>query len=354
MESVFIRLNGRANAWPVFVGNDHPFYSLNDPDDLGNVSYSMIGSKSTELNLRQIEWEILIDAGNNTASYIIRHENRIPEAIILTHPHLDHTVGIDWIAESYVYNNEFKSKYPLYATLPCCEFVKQSFPQLKKIIEFHELVPGIQSRINEVEDMSVTAFPVYHGNSGFGSSLLLFEYQNDGKNTVRAVFTGDMLSPLLRDKDFREIAKAKVLYIDCNNRFSFPLSNHGSITTADPKTGAKSTYLSKWLEELNFTKLTAPHIQYPFNSETHAYFDEFLKDHKDLKRIPHSITEFLKLAEIPNTKLVHYSGYEDEKYYNEKVLDDKELESWSNQVITREGLNSKIFVPGTGDVFKLT
>ena len=110
----------------------------------------------------------------------------------------------------------------------------------------------------------------------------------------------------------------------------------------------------QWLEELNFTRLAAPHLQYPFSSETHAYFDEFLKDHKDLKRIPHSITEFLKSAEIPNTKLVHYSGYDDEKYYNEKILDDKELESWSNQVITREGLNSKIFVPGTGDVFKLT
>ena len=111
MESAYIRLNGRSNAWPVFIGNNHPFYSLNDPDDLGNVSYSIIGSKTSELDLKQIEWEILVDAGNNTASYIIRNENRIPEAIILTHPHLDHTVGIDWIAESHVYRNEFKRDF---------------------------------------------------------------------------------------------------------------------------------------------------------------------------------------------------------------------------------------------------
>lgn len=353
MENVFIRLNGRGNAWPVFVGSTHPFYSVNDPDDLGNVSYSIIGSKDTELNLQQIEWELLIDAGNNTASYIIRHENRIPEAIILTHPHLDHTVGIDWIAESYVYRHEFKKRYPLYATLPCWEFVKQSFPQLEKIIEFHELVPGIQCKIDEVEDMGVTAFPVYHGDSGYGSSLLLFDYQKNGDQIVRAVITGDMLTPLLRDKDFREIAKAKVLYIDCNNRFSFPGSNHGSITTIDPKTGTKSAYLSKWIEELNFSKLAAPHLQQPFNNETHVYFNEFLKDNKDLKRIPYSIIEFLKLAEIPSTQLIHYSGFDDKKYYNEQVLNDKELVSWANQVIIKEGLNSDIVVPQTGDIFKL-
>ncbi len=354
MKNVFIRLNGRGNAWPVFVGNNHPFYARNDADDLGNVSYSIIGSGNAELNLQQIDWELLIDAGNNTVSYIIRHENRIPEAIILTHPHLDHTVGIDWIAESYVYRHEFQKRYPLYATLPCWEFVKQSFPQLERIIEFHELIPGIQCRISEVEEMGVTAFPVYHGDSGYGASLLLFEYQTNHDRTLRAVITGDMLTPMLRDKDFREIAQAKVLYIDCNNRFSFPGSNHGSITTLDPKTGAKSTYLSKWIEELNFSKLAAPHLQQPFNNEIHAYFDAFLKDNKDLKRLPFSVTEFLKRAEIPHTQLIHYSGFDDDKYYNEKVVNDKELESWANQVIAKEGLKSKITVPRTGDVFKLT
>ena len=105
---------------------------------------------------------------------------------------------------------------------------------------------------------------------------------------------------------------------------------------------------------MNFSKLAAPHLQQPFNNETHVYFDEFLKDNKDLKRIPYSITEFLKLAEIPSTQLIHYSGFDDEKYYNEQVLNDKELESWANQVIIKEGLNSEIVVPQTGDIFKLT
>lgn len=353
MNNVFIRLNGRGNAWPVFVGNSHPFYVTDDPDDLGNVSYSIIGSKDAELNIRQIEWELLIDAGNNTVSYIIRHENRIPEAIILTHPHPDHTIGVDWIAESYVFRHEFRKKYPLYATLPCWESVKQSFPQLKQVIDFHELVPGIQCKINEVGNMYVTAFPVFHGDSAFGASLLLFEYRNSDKHALRAVFTGDMLTPMLRDKDFIEIAKAGVMYIDCNNRFSFPASNHGSVTTLDPKTGAKNKYLIKWLEDLSFSKLASSHLQNPFNNEIHHYFNEFLRDNKDLKRLPFSITGFLKQAEIPHVNLIHYSGYEDEKYYNEKVLNDRELESWANQIIQREGLNSKIHVPRTGDVFRL-
>jgi hypothetical protein len=202
--------------------------------------------------------------------------------------------------------------------------------------------------------MSVTAFPVYHGDSGYGSSLLLFDYQKNDNRTVRTVITGDMLAPLLRDKDFKEIAKAKVLYIDSNNRFSFPGSNHGSITALDPKTGAESAYLSKWIEGLSFSKLAAPHVQQPFNKETHTYFDEFLKDNKDLKRIPFSVSEFLKRTGIPNTRLIHYSGFEDKKHYNEQLLNDKELESWANQTLTKEGLNSKIYVPRTGDIFKLT
>ena len=205
MNHVFIRLNGRGNAWPVFVGETHPFYSHKDPDDLGNVSYSLIGSNRPEPDFLQIEWELLVDAGFNTVSYIIRHENRIPEAIILTHPHLDHTAGIDWIAESFAYKHHFKKKYPVYATLPSWEFVKQSFPQLSGIIEFNELVPGIPGKIKEVSNMHVTAFPVYHGNSGFGASLLLFEYKSRGNINARAVITGDMLSPLLRNKDLQRI-----------------------------------------------------------------------------------------------------------------------------------------------------
>lgn len=353
MNHIFIRLNGRGNAWPVFVGETHPFYSHENPDDLGNVSYSFIGSNKPDPDIGKIEWELLVDAGFNTVSYIIRHENRIPEAIILTHPHLDHTVGIDWIAESFVYGHQFKRKYPIYATLPCWEYVKQSFPQLTGIIEFNELVPGIQCKIKEVSDMHVTAFPVYHGNSGFGASLLLFEFQNQANMGVKAVITGDMLTPLITNQDLQRITGSKVIYIDCNNRFPFPESNHGSFVSYDPDSGTISPFLTKWLEQLTFSKLMAPHVQNPCNAEIYNYFDRLIKDLNEPGLLTFTITDLLKRIQIPEVNLVHYSGFEDRKKYNQKALNDSELESWANNIITSENTKSRIRVPRTGDHFKL-
>ncbi len=353
MKHVYIRLNGRGNAWPVFVGGNHPFYNASDPDDLGNVSYSIIGSDTNEFTNGKIDWELLIDAGNNTVPYIIRNENRIPEAMIITHPHLDHIVGIDWIAQSYVHLNDYQKKYPLYTTLPCWEIVKNSFHQLINIIDFHELETGVQTRIEEVPEMFVTAYPVFHGESGFGASLLLFEHHSSEQILSRAVITGDMLVPLLRNKDFEVISSAKVMYIDSNNRFSYPVSSHGSFTSLDPLGGKKSEYLTKWLENLNFSMLFAPHLQQPYNSNIHAYFDEFIRENKDLDKMVFSITDMLKRTNIKTVNLVHYSGNEDLKMHHQKIMNDKELEKWSNDVMVKENIQSKIFVPKTGSIFQL-
>jgi mRNA degradation ribonuclease J1/J2 len=105
----------------------------------------------------------------------LNNENRVPEAIVLTHPHLDHTLGIDWIAQSYYFTTDKKMRYPIYATKPCFEIVLQMYPHLKKILAFTELIPGVSAKIKEVSDVSVTAYPVFHGESGFGAAMLLFE-----------------------------------------------------------------------------------------------------------------------------------------------------------------------------------
>ena len=34
----YIRTNGRANAWPIFLGSEHPFYSLSGSDNI--ISYT--------------------------------------------------------------------------------------------------------------------------------------------------------------------------------------------------------------------------------------------------------------------------------------------------------------------------
>ncbi len=348
----FIRTNGRGNAWPLFLGSDHPFYSAANPDDLSNASFSFIMSDSEEFTSESVRWEVLVDAGNNTASYIIRHENRIPEAIVLTHPHMDHSLGVDWIAQSYYYKYDKKRKYPLYATGPCWEFVRQSYPHLDHIIDFKELKPGVTTTIDEVDDLQVTAFPVFHGESAFGASLLVFEVIENGVHS-KAVFTGDMLCPLLRKKDYRFLKDANVIYIDCNNRFSYPKSNHGSIVTTMPGNTNESKYLAQWKKGVYLSHLIAPQLERSYDAAKHSYFDEFLSDNSDLSKIPFSIIDFIRITGIRQVKLVHYSGYEDNKIYNQKVLSGRELENFANEKASLYKLNSNFSVPETGDIFIL-
>jgi phosphoribosyl 1,2-cyclic phosphodiesterase len=348
----FIRTNGRANAWPVFIGSGHPFYSAANPDDLSNASFSIIMSDSDKITSETIGWEVIIDAGNNTASYIIRHENRIPEAIVLTHPHMDHSLGVDWIVQSYYYKYDKKRKYPLYATAPCWEFVRQSYPHLVHIIDFKELKPGATTTIDEVDDLQVTAFPVFHGESAFGASLLVFEVIENSVHS-KAVFTGDMLCPLLRKKDYEFLKDVNVIYIDCNNRFSYPKSNHGSIVTSMPGNKAESKYLAQWKKEIYLSYLIAPNLEKSYDAAKHSYFDEFLSDNKDLKEIPFSIIDFIKMTAIPEVKLVHYSGYEDKKIYEQEVLNGRDLEKFANEMASLNKLKSRFSVPETGDIYIL-
>lgn len=348
----YIRTNGRANAWPLFIGTEHPFYSVTNPDDLSNASFSIIMSDSDKFTAQSIRWEVLVDAGNNTASYIIRHENRIPETIVLTHPHMDHSLGVDWIAQSFYYKYDKKRKYPLYATSPCWKFVRESYPHLYHIIDFKELKPGVTTIIDEVDDLQVTPFPVFHGESAFGASLLVFEVTEDSVHS-NAVFTGDMLCPLLRKKDYLFLKDANVIYIDSNNRFSYPKSNHGSIITTMPETNNESKYLAQWKKEIYLSHLIAPQLERNYDTAKHSYFDEFLSDYSDISKIPFSIIDFIEMTGISEVKLVHYSGYEDSKIYKQKVMNGRELESFAREKASLYKLESNFSVPETGDVFML-
>jgi hypothetical protein len=348
----YIRTNGRANAWPIFLGSEHPFYSRSNPDDLSNASFSIIKSDSDKFSSGSIRWEIIVDAGNNTASYLIRNENRIPETIVLTHPHMDHALGVDWIVQSYYYKYNKKRKYPLYATNLCWEFVKQSYPHLDHIIDFKEIKPGISTKIEEVDNLKVTPFPVFHGSTAIGASMLVFEF-SDNHIRSKVIFTGDMLCPLLREKDYRFIKESDVVYIDCNNRFSYPKSNHGSLITEMPGNNSESKFLTEWKKEIYISFLIAPHLEKKFDIAKHSYFDEFLSDNPDLAKIPFSIIDFIKKTNIPFVNLVHYSGYEDKKFYNQEILDDRTLEKFANDNGLSCKLTAKFSVPKVGDIYEL-
>lgn len=62
MSKIKVRVNGRGNAWPVVLGQEHPFYNRQNYQDLANTSFSIIKSDINEPNEKEIEWDLLIDA----------------------------------------------------------------------------------------------------------------------------------------------------------------------------------------------------------------------------------------------------------------------------------------------------
>jgi hypothetical protein len=349
----FVRVNGCGNAWPVFLGSEHPFYNRLNADDLGSASYSVLGCCSEQLSNTSIEWEVLIDAGHNTVPYLLKNENRIPEAVLLTHGHLDHILGVDWIAQSLNFSSGKKEMLSLYATANCLEQVMQTIPHLRPAIAFHELKPGVLRPIHEVDGLTVTAYPVFHGDSIQGAVMLLLEYEN-GHSATNVLFTGDLLFPFLCQEDYVPISKAQALYIDCSNRYCYPGSNHTSFTTETPEKNFISNYLEGWKNNNPLSRLVLKQLQNNNSKDYKQYFDRYIQQNSNYENIPFSVMEFIKKTGILNVNLVHYFGYHDHAYYRQAVMKPAELQEWANRISTAAGYgNTRVTVPKTGHTINL-
>lgn len=340
-----IRTNGRGNAWPIPLGQQHPFYDINNVNDLANASFSILKKENTK-----IEKEVLIDAGHGTIQFLLQNQNRIPEAIVLTHPHIDHTLSVDWVAQSYY--RFTKKKYPLYASKMCWELTLQFFPHLEKIIDFKELLPACEHEIEEFTGLSVTFYPAFHGESALGAGMLFFNYSKS--NTFsKALFTGDLLCPLLREGDYKELSGCEVIYVDCNNRFPYPKSNHWSIAKPDHFGNSPSELFTNWYNEKgkNLSWLCRPNIPIEFNPQIHNYFNDFIRQQSIKNTIPFTVFDFGKKIKPKNVNLVHYSGKEDNQHNNHEIMNETKLKKWANESAKKIGLKSKFLVPKVGDEF---
>lgn len=342
-----MKINGRGNAWPVPLGQENPFYCSNGKIEYANASFSLMRFKQGIKDKKHLVFELLIDAGHGSIPELLRTYNRIPEALFITHPHFDHILGIDWIAQSY-YRFHNKQKYPLYATQYCWNTILETIPHLEEIIAFHPLEPGVKTEVSEVENVMVTAFPVFHGVSAKGASMFLFE---TGKERVsKVLFTGDVLFPLLNEQAYKELRNVDYLVVDSNNRFPYPRSNHWSISTGN-KDGRK--LLHSFINSLNPEIVLESQTGFSSGNIYSEYF-QFLQNQSDWKKdIPFTVFDFIERLAPKTTIPVHYSGLEDEKYSNKIILNSVGMQNWLDISAQQLGLSTIFVIAEIGDFFSV-
>lgn len=345
----YIRVNGTGNAWPTFIGEEHPFYWDGQPESMANVSFSVFGTDGKEFYPDKVRWSLLIDAGHGTVQQIIKNENRIPVTLLLTHHHLDHTLAIDWVIQSYWFKHDKKKKYPVYASPLCWKYTVAAYPHLEGMVELRELLPGEQIEVTEIPGLKLSAYPVYHGPRAYGAMMLVVEFENGRK----VIFTGDCLCPLLRKQDLKKIEGAKYLFVDANNRFSYPMSNHWSITSCMPESHDRSKLLADWEKELDIANLIKTHKSEIGQPAIDNYFAEFENDIKNGMELYFSIFDFIKEIKAQNTGLVHYGGIEDEKYYDQQKLSKSQLNKWLNELMLKEKVIHEVFIPQSVEYFSV-
>lgn len=342
LSSLEIIVHGRGNAWPVPLGEEHPFYKREDPRDLSNASFS--------LQLREGEsWQssVLIDAGHGTVQSLLAGDNRIPDCICLTHGHLDHTLSVDWVVQSFWRRHRKEKRYPIYATLPVYSFLLQSYPHLEDLTEHVELEFGQTVSPGAESALKLTAYPAYHGQSAVGASMLLFEYKD-----CRILFTGDILAPMLRKEDYARLTGADLLVVDTNNRFPWPRTNHWSFagSTEDPLRRSES--LIKFAAELDWQKLSGSHFKEGISKKNLAYLSR-LEQEWDPGRLHLTIVEFMKEISPKQAMLVHYSGAEDRKYNGSEILSGQGLLDWASGIAEQTGISADIIIPASGQRIQL-
>lgn len=340
--SVQLKIHGKGNAWPVPLGETHPYYNRTNPRELSNAAFSLeiTGGAGHSVS-------ILVDAGHGTIQSLISGTNRIPDCICLTHGHMDHTLSVDWIVQSHWRKKEKKSPYPIYASRPVAEFFLLSYPHLANMVDFRILDFGRQINLGQNPLIHLTAYPAFHGEGALGASMLLFE--TEGR---KVLFTGDLLTPLLRKEDYKVLQDMDLLVVDTNNRFPWPRTNHWSFAGEVDLPPGRSKVLVEYFRTLSWDQLMEPYQISLSDSGNREYFTRVGEEWSPVGQ-PLSIIEFLRLTEPRRVLPVHYSGAEDLKYHQKAVLSPEELTDWIRSASRKAGLKCGFDFPEAGDVLDI-
>jgi phosphoribosyl 1,2-cyclic phosphate phosphodiesterase len=134
---------------------------------------------------------ILVDCGPDIASQLSRNQIDRLDAVLITHEHGDHYMGLD---ELFSYKRtrakgEFEP-IEVFMTQKSWEVVRDRFAYLVEmdVIRVHEIEPG---RAYAFGEFSFVPFKTNHGPFALGSVGFIIRAKPRGKGEVRLVYTSD-------------------------------------------------------------------------------------------------------------------------------------------------------------------
>ncbi len=135
---------------------------------------------------------LLIDCGPDIRSQMIHNNVPLPDAILISHEHADHFLGLDDLhAFRRSVRREEWSPIPVYATAEAWQSIEVRFSYLLgQVIEKRIVVPG---QFTVVPGARVLPFKTYHGHSAPGSVGYCIGFQL-GSRGVKVVYTADFMS----------------------------------------------------------------------------------------------------------------------------------------------------------------
>lgn len=108
--------------------------------------------------------DILIDTPPDLRTQALREDVKNIDIVLYTHTHADHLFGID---DLRMFNFIKKAPIPIYASETAINFIKNKFDyifQEKTLSSKPSLIPNILKDRIEINGLSITAIPVYHGS----------------------------------------------------------------------------------------------------------------------------------------------------------------------------------------------